>query len=347
MSPPTPVVSGTGPHDENGPMSERPRQVTVAGWVIMAGCVAVVVGAFEQVARLHSLDTRTSIQHDLTDGPVKRLGVSVDQMLSAMHALALVAAACATAAAILGWQVLQRSRSARLVLSILAVPLLIAGLGSASLFAFLVAGAVAMLWTPAAAAWFRGDPLGTSSTPGFPRESPEGSSGSPDLSAAATSRAEAAEPVRPAATPAPSPDARPGGVLAAAILTWVFAGLTLLALCGSLAYFVANTDDVWRTTLQREPSLADQGISEHVLLVVMSVMVAVLGLLCVAAAVVAVFVVRRAPWARVTLIVLASIAAAGLALATLASGVAGVPLVGAVVTIALLARQDAVRWFGR
>jgi hypothetical protein len=315
----------------------RPRQVTVAGWVIMAGCVAVVVAAFEQVSQLHSLDTRTSIQHDLTEGPFKGLGVSVDQILATMHVLALVAAACATAAAILGWQVLQRSRSARIALSILAVPLLVAGLGSAAFFAFLVAASVAMLWTPPAATWFRGE-----------SPSPGGSAAAPSAPAAApAAEPHAAEPVRPAPSAALSPGARPGGVLAAAILTWIFSGLTLVALVGSLVYVLANADSVWHTALQREPSLADQGATQQLLVVTMCVLVGVLGLLCVAAAVVAVFVVRRAPWARVTLIVLASIAAAGLALATLASGVSGVPLIGAVVTIALLARHDSVRWFGR
>ena len=72
-----------------------------------------------------------------------------------------------------------------------------------------------------------------------------------------------------------------------------------------------------------------------------------LGLLCVAASVVAVFVVRRASWARVTLIVLTAIAAAFLLIGAIGTGVAVVPLGAAGLTIALLARHDTVRWFDR
>lgn len=339
----------------------RPRPVTVAGWVIIAGCVAVVVGAFEQISRLHSLDTRTSIQNDLDSGPVKGFGVSVDQVLSTMHVLALVAAACATAAAILGWYVLRGSRSSRLALTIIALPLLVAGMGSSALFAFLVAAAIGMLWTPVARAWFRDAPssLGDSSTQGF--NGTPSSAGSPQeirdtpwsVGSPAPSQPPApyssTVPPAPAAPPRPgaAPGARPRGVLAAAVLTWVCCGLTLLSMVAALVYVLTDTDALWRTALDREPSMVDQGVTRHLLVVTSVVVIAVLGLLCVFAGVVAVFVVRRAPWARTTLLVLAVVAAIGLALASLASALCAVPLVGAAVTIAMLSRPDVVRWFGR
>ena len=55
--------------------------------------------------------------------PADGLGLSVDAARTALRVSAMVAAACATAAAILGYQVMQRSRSARVALSVLAVPL--------------------------------------------------------------------------------------------------------------------------------------------------------------------------------------------------------------------------------
>lgn len=341
----------------------RPPQVTLAGGVIMAGSVAVVVGAFDRVSKLHSLELRTQVQHELSPGWIKDAGVGVDQVLSMMHVMALVAAGCATAAAILGWYVLRGSRSARLAVSILAVPILVAGLDSASVFALLVAAAAAALWTPSARAWFRDASSLGSSTQGFRDASSLGSS-TQGLSGDPIRTPSAQRPDGDAATPAagteppsgppapsgvplpPAPErARPGGVLTAALLTWIFSGLTLLGLGAALAYTLANPGDLWRTALDREPSLADQGVTQHYVVVAMCVLLGVLGLLCVAAMVVAVFVVRRAPWARVTLIVLAAIGAGFLLLATLGTGVAVVPLAAAGVTIALLARHDVARWF--
>ena len=61
----------------------------------------------------------------------------------------MVSAACATAAAILGYEVLRRSRSARLMLSVLAVPLFLAGLvgvAGRGFFPAIVTGAIVMLW---------------------------------------------------------------------------------------------------------------------------------------------------------------------------------------------------------
>lgn len=330
----------------------RPPQVTLAGGVIMAGSVAVVVGAFDRVSKLHSLELRTQVQHELSPGWIKDAGVGVDQVLSMMHVMALVAAGCATAAAILGWYVLRGSRSARLAVSILAVPILVAGLDSASVFALLVAAAAAALWTPSARAWFRDASSLGSSTQGLrddpaPVRTPSAQRPDDDAATPAAGTEPPSGPPAPSGVPLPSaPErARPGGVLTAALLTWIFSGLTLLGLGAALAYTLANPGDLWRTALDREPSLADQGLTQHYVVVAMCVLLGVLGLLCVAAMVVAVFVVRRAPWARVTLIVLAAIGAGFLLLATLGTGVAVVPLAAAGVTIALLARHDVARWF--
>ena len=57
-----------------------------------------------------------------------------------MRVMAMVGAACAAASAILGWQVLQRSRGARVALSLLAVPLFVTGLAGGGVVSAVVVG---------------------------------------------------------------------------------------------------------------------------------------------------------------------------------------------------------------
>lgn len=135
---------------------ERPRQVTAVAWTIVVASVLVVFTVFEYVSGLRSLESRERIAEVLAEPPGSDLGVSVSTAIEALRVLAFVAAACATASAVLGYQVLQRSQSARLTLSILAVPLFFAGMPSAGLLAAVVVAAVLMLWLQPARDWYAG-----------------------------------------------------------------------------------------------------------------------------------------------------------------------------------------------
>jgi hypothetical protein len=73
-----------------------------------------------------------------------------------MHGAALVVGACAAAAAILGWFVMQRQKSARVALSIVAVPLFVAGLIAGGFLTSMVAVCAAVLWTKPSRDWFNG-----------------------------------------------------------------------------------------------------------------------------------------------------------------------------------------------
>ena len=117
----------------------RPRQVTLVGWLTMVGSVAVVALVFDRLAGLNSLETRQAVEKFLAEPPGSDLGVGVDGVLSVIRTLSMVAAGCATAAAILGYQVLRRSRSARLALTVLAVPLFVAGMVTGGFVSSLVA----------------------------------------------------------------------------------------------------------------------------------------------------------------------------------------------------------------
>ena len=109
---------------------ERPAQVTMVGATVSVACVLVVVTVFDYVSGLRSLDSRDSIASLLAEPPGSDLGVSVNDAIAVLRILAFITAACATAMAVLGITVLQRSRSARLWLTVLSVPLVLAGLAS-------------------------------------------------------------------------------------------------------------------------------------------------------------------------------------------------------------------------
>ena len=138
------------------PKPARPPQVTLAGWLVMAGSVVVVLMAFSQVAGLRSLETRESIEEYLSKPPGDSLGLGVQGVLSLLRIAYMVAAACAAATAILGWQVLQRSRGARVALSVLVVPLFLTGLASGGIASAVVSAAILMLWFQPARDWFDG-----------------------------------------------------------------------------------------------------------------------------------------------------------------------------------------------
>ena len=128
----------------------------MAGWVTILGSAAVVLTVFDLIANLRSLDTRERVQKAISEPPLDGMGIDTQQVLSVMHVLAMVAAGCATAAAILGWHVLRRNKQARLWLSVLAVPLFLAGLVTGGFLSSMVAVAVVMLWTRPARDWFDG-----------------------------------------------------------------------------------------------------------------------------------------------------------------------------------------------
>ena len=148
-----------------GDRNARPRQVTTAAWLIMGGSLLLVLAAFQTVSGLHTLETRETIERVLSEQPLAGTGLDVESVRSVLHVAALVLGGCATATAILGYQVLRRDRTARIALSVLALPLVLAGMVSDPFIAPMVGAAIAMLWIQPAREWFarRGEGGGGSS----------------------------------------------------------------------------------------------------------------------------------------------------------------------------------------
>jgi hypothetical protein len=130
--------------------------VTLSGWAIIVGSAFVVLAAFDTVAGLRSLETREAIEAALEKPPYSELGLDVSAVRQLLHVTTMVAAGCATAATVLGYQVLRRNRAARVVLTGLVAPLFGAGLATQPFYSSIVTVAVLTLWLEPARGWFAG-----------------------------------------------------------------------------------------------------------------------------------------------------------------------------------------------
>jgi hypothetical protein len=356
----------------------RPRQVTIAGWTIVAGSVAVVLTVFQQIAGLHSLDTRESLQDLLGRPPFDGLGLSVDEMLSVIRVVSMVAAGCATATAILGWQALQRSRSARVALSILAPPLFVTGLSSGVVLSTAVAVAVGLLLLSPARDWFDGRwqpaadrpqpptrprpvadqrPAGRESAPAAPSQPPPYAAWPPPSQAWPPPQGSPSPSQQPFPHPhpyqpgAPAPSARatgrrPGAVVGAVVVTWVCSVLLGgLFVAGSL-WLIGSPESLMDEMARQNPELVRDGaVTVGLVRATVAVMAGVVALWAIVACVTAFFVLRGAGWARVLLLISAAVAGAGLLVGSLVNPGLLVPLLGVATVFALLLRRDVVAWF--
>jgi hypothetical protein len=356
----------------------RPRQVTFSGWTIVVGSVLTILFAFQRIAELGSLEAQEAAAEFIATAPGDSLGLTVDDVQTAIRVMCLVAGGTAAATAILGWQVLQASRSARLVLSFLAPVLFVAGLTSGGLFSALVAAAVLMLWAQPARDWFHGkapvrDAAGARAMAGgapyppvserpTPPAAPTPPAGQPVGATQALPAAEQEPGSRatmtdmsqpnPYGVPPPPPPGgpvgparRPGRVTAAVVTSITASTLTLVGLLVSLLFIGANRDDFVREVeSQLAGSSAYDGISSDTVADVSLGFLVVLAVWCVLAIGLALGTLRGSSGARIALIVSASLSA----LVSLLGVLAIVPLaltIASIATIVLLVTGDAGAWF--
>ncbi|MET0839714.1 MAG: hypothetical protein ABWY19_13090 [Marmoricola sp.] len=150
----------------------RPRQLTLAGWFVVVGSVMLVLTVYSTLAGLNSVDTRDRVAEWLSTPTGEGLGLSVAQVLSALRGVLMVTGVCAAASAVLGVFVLQRHKGARIGLSVVAVPILVATLLTApltgGLLGALIAAATVVLWTGPCRDWFAGRPVRQPAAPEKP-----------------------------------------------------------------------------------------------------------------------------------------------------------------------------------
>ncbi|MCW2764386.1 MAG: hypothetical protein JWO11_345 [Nocardioides sp.] len=339
----------------------RPRQVTVAGWLIMVGSLIVLATVFERISGLNSIDTRAGVEKFLSEPPGDGLGLGVDGVLTIIRTLAMVAAGCATASAILGYHVLRRSRSARLGLTIVAVPLFLAGMATGGFMSSVVVAAAVMLWFQPARDWFdgvnrtrveaaeRGESPPRAQQPGPPPPSqpysgprPFPGFGSPPPTPGAPYELTDNRRLVP---PVPAdPATRPGAVVWACALTWACCGLAVVGLLLSVVMVATAPNLIFDEVYRRNPDYADQGLTRDALTTAIYVTAGICIVWSVVATVLAALVYRRVPWARRALLVSASVAALVCLAATVTNFLLVLPLTAVIATIVLLARPDSRAW---
>lgn len=133
----------------------RPRQLTTAAGFVIGGSALLVLAVFDAMGNLESVDTREAVSAAISSTG----GMSVDGVLAAMRVGLYVAAVSAVSAVVLGIFVLQRHRTARTVLSVLALPILVTAPLTGTFLGALVAFSIAMLWGGPARDWYAGRPV--------------------------------------------------------------------------------------------------------------------------------------------------------------------------------------------
>ncbi|MDP2775641.1 MAG: hypothetical protein Q8O61_18960 [Nocardioides sp.] len=347
----------------------RPRQVTLAAALIMGGSAFIIGSVFERVAGLGSLETQKSVAEFLSEPPGDGLGLDAEEAVTALRVLSMIAGACATATAILGFHVLRRSRSSRLGLAVLALPLFVSGMAVGGFLSSVVVAATVMLWLQPSRDWFDGvtrrpavdaarsmaqsraeTPAETTAEPPSVRadEPPvPPPSGEPRPMAGFGTApvgyvASASTAQSPLATrPAP----RPPRLLWACVLTWTFCGLAIIAMGLSVVVLLAAPDIVFDELHRQNPDLAAEGLSDSEIKSATFVSAAVVLVWGGAAILFAVQAFRGVPWGRLALLISASSAAAVCLVGSIVNLLLVLPLVACLVTVSLLVRSDVRAWF--
>jgi hypothetical protein len=137
---------------------------------------------------------------------------------------------------------------------------------------------------------------------------------------------------------------RPGALLGACVVTWAVTGLTLLTLLGSIAVLATDSGYVLDSMHRQNPTLADQGLTDHAIVVTAFVMSGLFVLWAIATLVVSAFCFRGRRWAWYALVVSAAALAAFSVLGAIASLLMLVPLAAASAVIAMLVRTEVRAW---
>ena len=325
----------------------RPSHTTIAAGMVIGGSVLVVVTVGEQLSAINSLETRQMVTQVLADMPGTGLGVPA--ALLVLRTALMVVAGCATAAAILGYHVLKRSKPARLGLTLLAVPLFLGGLFTGGFLTSLVAASAALLWVGPSRAWLDRRPL---PEPPGPR-SPERPATSWPPPPPTEERTDVPPPhpgvygaPPPTQPPVRLPEKRPDALVWACVMTWVFSGLAVALMGASLTLLVADPSLVFTELERQNPeALADTGLTRDDLLRTLYVVLGAAIVWAVLATVLAALAYRRNAGARVGLIVCAGVAAVLCLMGGLGAGLLFVPGFACLTTVLLLARADVRAWF--
>lgn len=335
----------------------RPPQATFAGVLIIGGSLLLIAAAWERVATLHTLEAQRGIETWLSSNDLE--GMTVDGLVTTLRVLCIIGGGAAAASTILGFQVFQRSLSARIALAVLAPLLFVGALASNVVVAAMAVFGIGLLWAQPTRDWYAGRPwvqayqdrraarVGTmrSGSPTLP--------GPPAPPAAASDPSQAQPPAAPVPgyrVPAHRPDVvrRPGALLAACILTWVLSAMTVVGMTLMALVVAAQGEQIFAEVKKQEADMvASSGITEEQFVASFLAVSAGLVLWGMVALVLAGLAFAGQNWARIALAVSGVCAA----ILTLVMALTVPPLV--VLTAALgvgtwlLLRPEVVAWYRR
>jgi hypothetical protein len=343
---------------------ERPRQVTMAGWVGGVASAMMLASVFTLMPKLRSIDTRQSINEYLTKGAGKALGIDLDQALLLARIGLFVTAAAAAATLVFTVFVMRRDRQSRVALTVMALPILLCGVFVDPFLAGFILASTVLVWTRPASDWFAGRaprpvpqtmpplpplPPHPSHAERRPTTPPPYGSGygssaaqgpqAPVLTAPAPGPGEPAHHQAPARAPR-----RPAAVGVACAISWVASAGTGLLLAIGVAFAGSKG---FRDRLETELAKSDSasGVSIDDLVVVAQVMAVLVVVWCLATCAVAVFAFLGQGWARITLAISAIIAAVLSVLAVLSFPGFLVLTLAATAVAVLLFRPETGRWY--
>jgi hypothetical protein len=333
------------------------------------GCALLVVSLFDAMGSVRSADTMDSIRQLLSRPPGNGTGLSVESAVALLRGLVLFSGALAATGAVLAVYCLRRHRGARLGLSVVAGLMLFTASFVTGFLPVLIAVATSMLWGRDARDWFAGreptrrqtatrepaapptDPGASAATPASwpPPTGPAGpvpgapAGPGPGDQPPASPYAFGTRPSQawPAPVPTADPSRRPAAVTAAALLTWIFAGIGALFFVLLVLTLLVDRNQIV-TAIEQNPRLAGAGLSTRQIIGTLWVMAAMGIFWSVSAMALAVLAFRRVQLGRIGLVVSALFAAV---LATVAVPFGWLHAAAAIATVVLLLLGSTGRWY--
>jgi len=354
-------------HVSKQPKLERPRQVTMAGWVGGVASVMMLASVFTVMPKLRSIGTRQAINEYLTTGAGRALGIDLDQALALARIGLFVTAAAAAATLVFTVFVMRRDRQSRVALTVMALPILVCGVFVDPFLAGFILASIVLVWTRPASDWFAGrapQPVPQSAPPmpdlpprpPRPEERPAAPPPFPGYGRPSDSAGERPSTVtaphqapyqatHPADRwPVPRPP-RPAAVSAACMISlFASAGTGLLLALGIALAGTSGFRSQLETQLH-ESGNADMLGSVDDLVVVAQVLAVLAALWCLSACALAVFAFLGHGWARIALAVSAILAGLMSLLAVISFPGFLVLTLATTVAAVLLLRSDSSRWY--
>jgi len=140
----------------------RPREVTIAGVQTIVGSAVMIFLLVSLETQLNSAAMEKEFEKLLDDPRMDPLGLTVAELRNVVHYSFMAMGVLAVTSLVLGFYVLRRHATSRIVLTVLggivALLSLLGGPGGWVLAAY-IGVCVLLLWTKSARNWFRNEPL--------------------------------------------------------------------------------------------------------------------------------------------------------------------------------------------